>query len=407
MKTFLSLCIAVALCVAAFGPVPTRGRNQSQADNASSQSKYRSKGETAIAGQYIVVFYDWATGPRGQTSVAPGLADTMVSIYGGQVARTYQHALNGFAAQMTQEQALALSHDPRVAYVEEDGVMQAITTQSSPTWGLDRIDERDLPLSGSYTYNTTASAVRAYVIDTGIDTGHAEFEGRASNVYDAFGGNGQDCNGHGTHVAGTIGGKTYGVAKQVKPRGVRVLDCGGSGATSGIIAGVDWVTANHIKPAVANMSLGGGVSSSLDTAVKNLSNAGVFVAVAAGNSNADACNSSPSRAAYGTAIAGVAASDRNDYKASFSNYGTCVDLYGPGVSITSAWIGSGTTETNTISGTSMASPHVAGVGALYKGAYGDASSSTVHSWIINNSTTGHILSNPSGTPNRLVYKSTL
>jgi subtilisin family serine protease len=411
MRKFFVPCAALALlCAAALLPATSHGRlpdNDKVNENRGS-GKYRAKPDNArIPDQYIVVFHDWATGEPGELSVAPGMAETMRDLYGGRVERVFKHAINGYSARMTKEEALALSEDPRVAYVEEDGVATVAATQSNATWGIDRIDQRDLPLSGTYTYTATASSVRAYIIDTGIDAGHGQFGGRASNVYDAFGGNGNDCNGHGTHVAGTVGGSTYGVAKAALLRGVRVLNCSGSGSISGIVAGVDWVRANHIKPAVANMSLGGGASSSLDTAVQNLSNAGVFVAVAAGNSNANACNYSPARAAYNTAIAGVAASDRNDYKASFSNYGSCVDLYAPGVSITSAWIGSGTTETNTISGTSMASPHVCGVGALYKGTYGDASSSTVHNWIINNSTTGRIKSNPSGTPNRLLFKSTL
>jgi len=356
-----------------------------------------------------------AAGPGGKpirdayiVVLKPGADARSVAAAAGVNPRyVYSAALNGFAGTMSEAQVEALQHNPNVEYIEQDQVATVGVTQSSATWGIDRIDQRSLPLSGTYNYTTTASTVRAYIIDTGLDTGHSEFEGRASNVYDAFGGNGNDCNGHGTHVGGTVSGKLYGVAKKSMPRGVRVLDCNGSGSFSGIIAGVDWVTANHVKPAVANMSLGGGASSSLDTSVKNLSNAGVFVAVASGNSNADACNYSPARAGYGTAIATVNASDRNDYKASFSNWGTCTDLYAPGVSITSAWIGSGTTETNTISGTSMASPHVAGVGALYKGTYGDASSGTVHSWIINNSTGSVIKSNPSGTPNRLLFKSTL
>jgi len=238
------------------------------------------------------------------------------------------------------------------------------------------------------------------VIDTGIATAHADFGGRAQNVYDAFGGNGQDCNGHGTHVAGTVGGATYGIAKASSLRGVRVLDCSGSGSTSGIIAGIDWVRANHIKPAVANMSLGGGYSSALNAATDNLSGAGVFVAVAAGNENQNACNVSPASAAAPTV---VAASDKTDTRATFSNFGSCVEVYAPGVNVTSTWLSGGT---NTISGTSMASPHVAGVAALYKSG-GDAASSTINSWILTNASAGVVRSNPSGTPNRLLFKSTL
>lgn len=350
-----------------------------------------------IPGQYIVVFEDDVTD-------VPGLAQRLAAQHGAAVRYTYTSAIRGFAAGMPAQAAEAISRHPAVAYVEPDQVMTATVTQSSAVWGLDRIDQRSLPLSGTYQYTYTATSVRAYIIDTGLDVNHAQFEGRAQNVYDAFGGSGNDCNGHGTHVGGTVGGKTYGVAKKVMLRGVRVLDCNGSGSTSGIIAAVDWVRANHIKPAVANMSLGGGYSSSLNTAVNNLSGAGVFVAVAAGNSNADACNYSPASAAY---VTSVAASTSSDYKASYSNYGSCVELYAPGSGIKSAWIGSGTTETNTINGTSMASPHVAGVAALYKANFGDKAWSTINSWIINNSTTGRILSNPSGTPNRLLFKSTL
>lgn len=312
-------------------------------------------------------------------------------------------SLNGFAASLDTAQVRALRRSARVAIVEQDRVVEASATQwiSSDPWGLDRIDQPRLPLSQSFTYNTTASNVTAYVIDTGISTSNRDFGGRAGNVYDAFGGTGEDCNGHGTHVAGTIGGTTSGVAKGVKLRGVRVLNCSGSGSTSGIVAALNWLRTNAVRPAVANMSLGGGYSSSLNSATNSLANSGVFMAVAAGNENQNACNVSPASA---SAAYTTAASDRNDRRASFSNWGSCVDAYAPGVAIRSAWLSGGA---NTISGTSMASPHVAGVAALYKGTYGDASSSAISSWITSNATANVIVYNRTGTPNRLLYKAGL
>ncbi|MET9106639.1 S8 family peptidase [Streptomyces zhihengii] len=312
----------------------------------------------------------------------------------------YEDVINGFAADLTPAQLTRLRGDARVASIEEDQRIVSTATQYNAPWGLDRIDQRS-GRDGSYTYTRNGSGVTAYIIDTGIDTAHADFGGRARNVFDAFGGNGADCNGHGTHVAGTVGGTTYGVAKGVQLRGVRVLDCQGSGSYSGIIAGFDWVRQNAVKPAVANASLGGGYSSAMNNAATALANSGVHLAVAAGNDNQPACNYSPASAA-GTITA--AASDSSDRKASFSNYGGCADIYAPGVSITSARAGGGSTS---MSGTSMASPHVSGVAALYKATYGDASSATVNTWLINNATANVIGGNVSGTPNRLLFKSTL
>lgn len=346
-----------------------------------------------IRDAYIVVVKDGAD-PR-----------SVAAVVGVNPRYVYTAAVNGFAGTLNAGQLTALRSNPNVSYIEPDQVVTLDATQymdgNGDPWGLDRINQRYLPLDKAYTYTYTGSGVRAYIIDTGLDAGHAEFEGRAQNVYDAFGGNGNDCNGHGTHVGGTVGGKTYGVAKKTYLRGVRVLDCGGSGSTSGIISAVDWVRTNRLNPAVANMSLGGGYSSTLNSAVNNLANSGVFVAVAAGNSNADACNYSPASA---SAAFTVAASTKTDYKASYSNYGTCVELYAPGSAIKSAWIGSGTTETNNISGTSMASPHVAGVSALIKHRYGDISSSSVRSYILNAATSGVIQANCCSTPNLLLYK---
>jgi subtilisin family serine protease len=389
-KTFVLLVLA-GLCAVIFlsAPVPT---TQAKKDKLH-------KSTNKIENSYIVVLDEAVIGERGIFSIAPYIASELASNHKGKLKHVYQHAINGFAVEMSEADAEALSQDFRVKYVEEDSVVTADVTQNNPPWGLDRIDQRNRPLSGTYTYNWTGSGVRAYVIDTGIRTTHNEFGGRASNVFDAFGGSGADCNGHGTHVAGTIGGATYGVAKSSMPRGVRVLDCNGSGSNSGVIAGVDWVRLNHIAPAVANMSLGGGISSALDTAVNNLHNANVTIAVAAGNSNANACNSSPARAANAITVGSTTTTDA---RSSFSNFGTCLDLFAPGSGILSAWFSSNT-ATATLSGTSMASPHVAGVAALYKQANPSASSTTIRNAIVNNATTNVVTNPGTGSPNRLLY----
>jgi subtilisin family serine protease len=396
-KTFL-LFAAIALCLISLLSANTPSSHTS-ASNSQKNAKLHKQGKDAIPGHYIVVMTDESSGQPGRFSMAEQARDVLVSAYGGKVNKTFTHALNGYAAEMTEAEADALSLDPRVAFVEEDAVMTIDTTQTGATWGLDRIDQRDRPLNGTYVYNHTGSGVRAYIIDTGIRTTHTQFGGRASAVFDAFGGSGQDCNGHGTHVAGTVGGSTYGVAKSALLRAVRVLDCSGSGSTSGVISGVDWVTANHISPSVANMSLGGGASSALDTAVNNSINSGVTYSIAAGNSNTNACTQSPARVA---AAITVGSTTSTDARSSFSNFGTCVDIFAPGSSITSAWATSDT-ATNTISGTSMATPHVTGATALYLQTFPGSSPATIRNALVNNSTTNRITGAGTGSPNRLLY----
>jgi subtilisin family serine protease len=386
LRSATALLAASAALAACSDPSPTAGATASAAAPLHSAAAGH-----AIEGQYIVVLKEGAD-PRSVAAVA-GVSPRWV----------YAAVLNGFSASLNAGQLNALQHNPKVDYIEQSQRGGVATTQLSATWGIDRIDQHPLPLSTTYTYTANGTGVRAYIIDSGIYTAHGEFGGRASNVWDYAGGSGADCNGHGTHVSGTVGGRTWGVAKNVLLRGVRVVDCGGFGGTPDVIAAMDWVRLNHVKPAVANMSLGYPYSAAVNTAATSMINFGVFTAVASGNENQNACNVSPASAS-GTLT--VNASGSTDARASFSNFGGCTDIYAPGVSVKSAWLGS-TSATNTISGTSMASPHAAGVGALYKHAFGDAPSSTIVGWIITNSTPGVITGNPAGTPNRLLYKSTL
>ena len=381
--------LALAACSDVPSPVEPR--------LAPSQSVSASRG-AAIEGRYIVVFRGGTDVDRESSRIAAAL--------GGKVTHRYHAALRGMAIELPAAAAAALANVPSVALVEQDQIMTTTTTQTGPTWGLDRIDQHALPLSASYTYDATGAGVTAYIIDTGILFTHSEFGGRASTGVDEItaGGTAADCNGHGTHVSGTVGGSTYGVAKDVKLVAVRVLDCGGSGSNSGVIAGVDWVTANRKLPAVANMSLGGSASTALDQAIANSVAAGVTYAVAAGNGNflgiaQNACNYSPSREP--SAIT-VSATDNTDTKASWANYGTCVDIFAPGVGITSSWYSS-QTATNTISGTSMATPHVVGAAALYLQANPTATPAQVASALTGNATSSVVKSGGTGSPNRLLY----
>ncbi|GAA3793141.1 S8 family peptidase [Streptomyces phyllanthi] len=352
---------------------------------------------TAIKGSYIVTLKKGAAGFKASSSQGKSLVKT----YGGTVKRTFSHALNGYSANLSAAEARRLAADPAVASVEQNQTFHADATQTNAPWGLDRIDQASLPLSGTYTYPDSAgSGVTAYVIDTGVRISHQQIAGRASNGYDAVDGDNvaQDGNGHGTHVATTIAGSTYGVAKAAKIVAVRVLNNSGSGTTAGVVAGIDWVTANHSGPSVANMSLGGGASTALDTAVRNSIASGVTYALAAGNSSANASSYSPARVTEGIT---VGATTSTDARASYSNYGSVLDIFAPGSSITAGWHTSDT-ATNTISGTSMATPHVAGAAAVYLSGHTSATPAQVATALTNGATTGKVTSPGTGSPNRLL-----
>ena len=353
-----------------------------------------------VLGEYIVVLKAPA---QGEPSLKPGLAaENLVSRFGGSVFLTYEHALRGFAIRMTPEQARSMSAAPEVEYVEENGrVYISGGSQPDATWGIDRLDQHDLPLNQTYLYNASGKGVHAYIIDTGIRISHNEFGGRAEHSFDSFsdGQKGNDCNGHGTHVAATVGGNLYGVAKGVQLHAVRVLNCDGSGSIAGVIAGVDWVANNRVLPAVANMSLGGGKSDALDDAVRRAIGAGVTFVVAAGNENQDACTRSPARTPEAITVGATA---DNDQRASFSNWGRCVDVFAPGSKILSAWP-TDDASTRVLNGTSMAAPHVAGVAALVLERNGSASPAAVTSALVDNSTPDKVGSAGRCSPNRLMF----
>jgi subtilisin family serine protease len=352
---------------------------------------------TAIKDSYIVTLKKGSTGFKSTSAAGKNL----VKEYGGAVKKTFGTALNGYSATLSAAEAKRLAADPAVSSVEQNQRVHVDATQSSAPWGLDRIDQAALPLSGTYTYPDTAgTGVTAYVIDTGVRITHAQISGRASYGYDAVDGDttASDGNGHGTHVATTIAGSTYGVAKKAKIVAVRVLDNAGSGTTAGVVAGIDWVTANHSGPSVANLSLGGGASTALDTAVRNSIASGVTYAVAAGNSSANASSYSPARV---TEAITVGATTSTDARASYSNYGSVLDIFAPGSSITAGWYTSDT-ATNTISGTSMATPHVAGAAAVYLAGHTSATPAQVSTALVNGATTGVVTSPGTGSPNRLL-----
>jgi len=353
----------------------------------------------AIKDSYVVVFKDATMSAKSVTDQVAAKA----AQFGSKVTHTYKAALRGFAGTMSADAARKLAADPAVAFVEQNRTVHMTTDQPNPpSWGQDRVDQRDLPLNSNYSYSTTASNVTAYVIDTGIRTTHQEFGGRATWGTNTTGdGNDTDCNGHGTHVSGTIGGSTYGLAKGVHLVAVKVLDCGGSGSFAGVAAGIDWVAQNHASgPAVANMSLGAsGSDAGTENAVRNAIADGVTFGIASGNSNSDACNFTPARVAEAIT---VNASTISDARASFSNFGTCSDIFAPGQDITSSW-NTNDTASNTISGTSMATPHVVGAAALYLADHPDATPADVQAAMKANATPNKITSPGTGSPNLLLF----
>lgn len=351
----------------------------------------------AIAGSYIVTLDESAADAGSKAG------KELAAEYGAKIKKTYSSALNGYAVELSEAQARKFAADPAVESVVQNRVFTISGTQPNPpSWGLDRIDQRALPLNQSYTYPDSAGeGVTAYIIDTGVRITHGDFGGRASYGYDAIDNDNtaQDGNGHGTHVAATVAGGSYGVAKKAKVVGVRVLNNSGSGTTAQVVAGIDWVTQNAVKPAVANMSLGGGVDTALDTAVRNSIASGITYAIAAGNDGSNASNTSPARV---TEAITVGSTTSTDARSSFSNYGSVLDIFAPGSSITSAW-NTSDSATNTISGTSMATPHVAGAAALHLADNRTATPAQVSS-ALTNAATSNVVGNPgSGSPNRLLH----
>lgn len=374
------------------------------------------KAKEHISDRYIVIFKGTAVGKQSiyytgnLAADVDDLADTLTYRHGGTREKTWSRALKGMVAHMNAQQAENLANDPDVALVEQDGAVHANTTQTPATWGLDRIDQTSLPLDSNYTFNASGAGVNAFVIDTGIRVTHQEFgtPSRATWGTNTVDTNNTDCNGHGTHVSATIGGATYGVAKNVNLVAVKVLDCSGSGSFSGVIAGIDWVTAHKTSNSVANMSLGGGFSAAINTAVTNSIAAGVVYAVAAGNDSttrttANACNYSP--ASTPNAIT-VGATEPSDVRASYSNVGSCLDIFAPGSSITSAW-NTNDTATNTISGTSMATPHVVGAAAIFLSLYPGSTPAQVATGLTQSAILDKVTNAGTGSPNKLLYTSNL
>jgi subtilisin family serine protease len=395
-RYFLSFCVFILLnlsCTKEFQKDSSSIFQLNNLSNGSAQAENASAGARLIKDAYIVVFKD-------DVADVDLLTETLSKQIGLKAKFTFKHTIKGFAATIPAQVLEGITNNPNVKYIEQDQEVRLEATQTEATWGIDRLDQKALPLDGSYTYNTEGASVDAYIFDTGILTSHSEFSGgRAIFGYDAFGGNGLDSNGHGTHVAGTVGGATYGVAKKVNLYAVRILGNSGSGSWSGVIAGIDWAVGHHTtRPAVGNMSIGGGLLTSLNDAVRRAIADGIVMCVAAGNYNADASNYSPASTAEAIT---VGATTSTDSRSSFSNYGSVVDIFAPGSSITSSWC-TGTTAINTVSGTSMATPHVAGTAALYLEAFPGSTPAQVQQGLKDNAASGIITGLPTGTANLLL-----
>ncbi|GHX85069.1 alkaline serine exoprotease A precursor [Vibrio cholerae] len=412
-KKFLSLCIVSTFSVAATSALAQPNQLVGKSSPQQLAPLMKAASGKGIKNQYIVVLKQPATIMSNDLQAFQQSTQRSVNALANkhalEIKNVFDSALSGFSAELTAEQLQALRADPNIDYIEQNQIItvnpiisaSANAAQDNVTWGIDRIDQRDLPLNRSYNYNYDGSGVTAYVIDTGIAFNHPEFGGRAKSGYDFIDNDNDasDCQGHGTHVAGTIGGAQYGVAKNVNLVGVRVLGCDGSGSTEAIARGIDWVAQNASGPSVANLSLGGGISQAMDQAVARLVQRGVTAVIAAGNDNKDACQVSPAREPSGIT---VGSTTNNDGRSNFSNWGNCVQIFAPGSDVTSASHKGGTT---TMSGTSMASPHVAGVAALYLQENKNLSPNQIKTLLSDRSTKGKV-SDTQGTPNKLLYSLT-